>query len=1182
MKLPRILLLLAVVLVGLLVLGLGLALTPGVQRWALLRAVAAQPGLEVSVGRVAVGFSRLEVRDLEARQGGMKFSVAELQGEHRLLALLGGRLELTRLRGRGLEIDISRIASGAASAGAAASPAAAPGALARQQLPFGLVLGEVDLAGSALLPGAAGGPAIRAEFRITGGGVAPGQSGALQLQASITNPAVAARVSTLDLQAALRLKQSLERTFSGVGVSATVDAAGSGLSAPARLGIEAEYRQEAAAEAYSLQVDSRLGGQAETLVRLTAAVPAGGGAFAGDWHLHARTAQVEPFYLGGGLPEFTASGEGRLSLDPASGRVAAAGRLEVRASQFERVEPALRALGSVQITTRFDLAHEAQTLRVESLDLTLAGPQPVLELRTQRPVVVDLAQGTLAVGGASEGEALRLKLIGLPLAWVRPFVTAVDLSGGVVTGDLAIASAGGTLSVGTVTPLRANGVNVVQAGEVLLQDATFSVDAGAELTEGQWRARVRALELQTAAGDRVAAQLQIDLKAGPDPQVRLVGSYEARVPTLLRAYAGDFQAQAAGEVDLQVQGTELRVDRFSTRVSSLDGRPMLAADARQPFTFALDRRTITSRGTGRELLRLELGRMDLGALLGPWVEGLRGVVDTGVFSLEAESGAWTLRPVQPLVVTGLDLMDKGAPQLGGVTLELSPRVEVDAAGVVLLQSGNVTLRTSGGTVLATGTVEVADAAVVPRVAGKFLLELPALGRLPALALATPLEQGRATGELRAVLAAADQQVEARFTLNGLVARGVAGLLPVANVSLRATRQPDGAMTVEVPVLLDRAGVRSDLSFSASLARGGAGHVIKARLTAERASVDDLLALAGVFSSAAGGTTAPTTSAIPSGPIVADTVPAWSRVSGEVELDFKALTYGTEFTATGLKGQLRVEPGRITLPGVQASFGPDGRLDARGDLVFEAGARPYRLNASFAVTEFDVTPVFRAIDPSRPPTLEGRFNVEGRLVGGGRTVGETLERTTGSFQLTSRQGVFRGLKRGTERISVATRAVELGAALGSILGSGRVREVAERAGGGAFFADQLAQEFGELKYDQFSVRLERAENLDVRLTEIALISPEVRLLGQGRVTHQEGKPWLDQPLAVEMTLAGRGKIETLLTRARLIEGPTARDDLGYARARYPIVIGGTPAKPDALSFYTRLATSKLLESLAPEN
>jgi hypothetical protein len=536
-----------------------------------------------------------------------------------------------------------------------------------------------------------------------------------------------------------------------------------------------------------------------------------------------------------------------------------------------------------------------------------------------------------------------------------------------------------------------------------------------------------------------------------------------------------------------------------------------------------------------------------------------------------------------VAVAGFEMSDNERPALGGVRVELAPLISVADSGALAVQTGEVSVRLADGSPLAGAKGEVAHGPDGTRAAGSFHVELPALGRLPAFAAASPLTRGRASGEVRAVRDTRSEQVEARMTLNGLVGRDVRQALPVANVSLRAVRQSDGAVTVDVPVLLDRDGVRSDMNFSAALERGGTGHVLKARLAGAHASLDDLLAVLAVFSAGTGEAQPAATAAAPAvrQTVAADKVPAWSRLTGEVGLDFQTITYGADWAVSGLKGALRIEPEKLSLPRLEAGFGAKGRLAARGELLFVAAEQPYRLAGEFSLTEFDPGPLFKAIDPARAPTVEGLFNVSGQFTGAGRTVDDTLERTRGEFQLASRQGVFRGLKRGTEKVSVASKAVELGAVLGSIFGSDKVKEAAEKVAGNAYFADQLAQEFGELKYDQLTVRLTRDQSLDLKLSEVSLISPEVRLLGKGSLAYVEGRPLLDQPLNVELALAARGKVEALLNRARLIDA-TARDDLGYVRAKYPVVIGGTMAKPDALSFYTRLATTKLIDSLAPEN
>lgn len=109
---------------------------------------------------------------------------------------------------------------------------------------------------------------------------------------------------------------------------------------------------------------------------------------------------------------------------------------------------------------------------------------------------------------------------------------------------------------------------------------------------------------------------------------------------------------------------------------------------------------------------------------------------------------------------------------------------------------------------------------------------------------------------------------------------------------------------------------------------------------------------------------------------------------------------------------------------------------------------------------------------------------------------------------------------------------------------------------------------------------RAETLNLALEDFSLVTPEIRLLGKGTVTHVEGKPLLEQPLSVSLSLAGRGKLEQMLGKLRLTDG--SRDELGYAKTSQPVVIGGTLSRPDPTAYFTRLATAKLSDLLMPEN
>ena len=121
---------------------------------------------------------------------------------------------------------------------------------------------------------------------------------------------------------------------------------------------------------------------------------------------------------------------------------------------------------------------------------------------------------------------------------------------------------------------------------------------------------------------------------------------------------------------------------------------------------------------------------------------------------------------------------------------------------------------------------------------------------------------------------------------------------------------------------------------------------------------------------------------------------------------------------------------------------------------------------------------------------------------------------------------------------------------------------------------------ELNYDQLSVKLARDEALNISLDDISLVSPEIRLMGKGTITNVANKSLLEQPLNASLSIAGRGKIEELLGKLRLLNG--SKDELGYAKTREPVTVSGTLAKPDPTAFFTRIATSKLSDVLTPEN
>lgn len=1182
--LKKILVALAVVsgLLGALVL---VAMVPAVQRWFLLRQLAEVPHLQVDTRSVVAGLDRVTLVGLRVTHRGRSARLDRLEADYSLWALLlRDELRLGRVEARGLFLDLSHPSPGGAPAGAAAASAALPGLLGRFELPWTLHLDGLSIEGAGLLPAAPGRPAIETRFHVVGGGIAPGREGEIKVSATLRDPTPGAHVPGLRAQVNLLLELGATRQFRRVELKATVDPEGAAFAPGDQLQIAATLRQTAAGEHYGVAVSTGLGPAAQKLLTLDARLAPGHPAYSGDWHLDARSAQVQPFYLGGALPRFEMAGQGTFTFNPASGAIAVDGRLDATAGALENLQPRLRALGEVRLSSGFNLARDGDMLSLNRLELKLAGAADVLTVVAHRAARLNMAARTIQLGPAESGEVLRVTLHGLPLAWVRPFLTAADVSGGLITGELALVTEEGRATARTVSPLAVDTLNVVSSGRSLLLQAGLAADFDASAVGSQWQLAMRNFQLQAPSGDRVRAAGLLGYESGPVPALSVKATYQTELPRLadlLLPGLGPVRTQ--GSVDAVLRGADLEVRQWTEQVTDATGAPLVGVRSLQPVTLDLAARRPRPLPAGQpDILHIGIDRAPVGALLlgARLPQPFTGLVEGAEFVLGLRDDALLLRTSRPGRAVGLTYGPAAAPWLRDLVVEFAPSAEWSPARASL-RTGDIRLRTADGLELGALNGELNhQPGREARGALAFQLNLPALASQPALARVAAVAHGRASGELRAVLAAdGGGQIEARATINGLVAQQGGAALPVANFSLKAAFTPDRRVALEAPLLLDRAGERSDATLVANLTPGPAGFEGEARITAERIAVDDLFSVFGVFAGpfalAAPAASAPPPAA--TGP-VADEQPAWAGYSGKLALDVKSITRGAEWTMSNLHADLAVGAREIRLGELRADFGAESKLRAQGRLAFEAGSNPYRLAAEFSLTEFDAGRLFRALDAARAPTVEGLFTTRGRVEAAGRTIDDTLAHWRGQAELTSRQGVFRGLKRSTERLSTASRAVELGAALGSMLGTDRVRETAERLAGNAFLVDQLASALGEFKYDQLVVRLARDQSFDVDIEEFRLLAPELRLAGKGVVTHDPAKGLLERPLRFSTTLAARGPVEEILGKLRVLD--VTKDDLGYSRMRDSIFVGGTLARPDPTQFFARLAASRLSDFLTP--
>ena len=752
-----------------------------------------------------------------------------------------------------------------------------------------------------------------------------------------------------------------------------------------------------------------------------------------------------------------------------------------------------------------------------------------------------------------------------------------------ITGAFTVIAEPDQLLLHAVQPLRIDQLTIVQEGELLLAKADVSLNVEAKLTGTALRANISEFTLQTPVGDSLMAEGAIMLPLAVNQSFEISARYNADLPKLLAPWLPLGPVKAAGDADFSVAGKKIEWRHFNASVTDASGVALFQAVALRPFSLDLAARRATTGGTGAtDLVRIALGHIPLDHLpLNQPGASLGGVVEQGEFVLSADGDKLALRAVAPFKMAGVSLVQDGQPALTGLAIEAMPGVELTGRSDGSGQTGDVTVRDAAGAVVLACKAEATQSPGTGlRGTLTFNLDLPALTAQPLFARAQPLSQGRASGEIRLALGGG-RQVEARLTVNGLVARDDGQTLPVANLSFRGVVQENGRISIQAPLLLDRAGQRSDMNFALELTPVGRTFGLEGKLTGEHVELADAISVLGVFLAPAARADQPAAQTTLPVKVTADSTPAWSRFDGRFLLDIKSATSGKDWSMTGLTGLVVMNSTQISLQKLEAAFGEKSRFSAKGELNFTDNPSPYQLTGDFSLTDFDAGRFFKAIEPAKPATVEGLFTVAGHFDGHGATVEQTIDQSRGRFDLTSRQGIFRGLQRTTGRVSMTSKAVELGASVfGSIFGSDKVTKVAEKVAGQAYFVDQLAQSVGELNYDQLNVRLVRDDTLNVTLEDFNLVSPEVDLLGKGAVTYVADKPLLQQPLSVSLAIAGRGKTEQLLGKLRLLDG--TRDELGYARIQLPFTVGGTLARPDPTSFFTKVATSKLTELLTPEN
>lgn len=732
-------------------------------------------------------------------------------------------------------------------------------------------------------------------------------------------------------------------------------------------------------------------------------------------------------------------------------------------------------------------------------------------------------------------------------------LTTADRDGGGETYATNIASGGRTL-LKVHADFPAQATKLTGTWEIAMGDADvapytlglplpqFRVEGGGEFSTEASFATVAASGKLDVATDKLA---------NVRPDLGVLGALKI---------TADFDVRHEG-------GATVRVNRLTAAVAG--AKPVLHVQALQPFAFNPQTAELKIADPAKELLELTIDGVPL-AWARPFLSemNISGSDVQGQFFLSPRTGGLSLRARTPLAVKGVTVAVAGQALVRDLDVALSPSFDFTAQGWQA-GSGDLSVRSGGALLFALNARagRLAGGHDPLKATGEWSANLPALLTQPLFAGKLALKQGEATGNFAASVDGR-QEVQAKIALTKLAADPAPSAPPLPNVTLelRASVDPDHTVTFTVPIAVERQGRKSDLNVAGTLSHSAHQPVIDARVTSDYVWLDDLQPLAAPLAS--GGDRAP------GEPAGRDASPIWAGVSGKISLALKKVVYGTDYELTNITGTVTLDAGAARLDAFQARLGADSDVRANGAVTFDTqAARPYALTADVQVANFDPGPLFKALKPGQPATVEGIFNATSTLRADGGNIGNLIDRARGDVTLTSKGGKFRALSADlSDKIQKSSSTVAaIGGLIGAVTGKSQPAEYANKSQ----VAADIAKALSDIAYDQMTVDLTRDDALNFKVKDFSLISPEVRLTGTGEIRHAENVPILKSAMALSFQLGARGKLGEKMKHVSLLAATT--DALGYTTCNIPLKIGGTLENPDASSWQNALLKAALEKS-----
>lgn len=640
---------------------LGALALPPVQAWLVRYAVRSQMGGEVDFNTVRVGPTGATARELRLRLPNFAVEARALR-----LAVSPWQL-LTRQRLAIDAVEASDLQVTALSTDEPSTPFT--GVLADLKAPLDWAVAQADAEGRFIIeqPGAA--PLV-ATFRVRGrefsadksapidvafsvpGDVVPGWTGRWQFVGQLAyTPGSAGALGGLTLTGKLTPADHADYTALPLAVSVTLQATPDGERYRATL---------ASADAAHPQV--------ETIVE--AHFVRASGEIRGDWSFATAPTLIAHLLRRQSLPEAAFAGRGTFVERTRDGTLDAQGEITFRGEHWGRVTDELAHLGAAEGTNTFRVSRRGERWQLDAFDatLTVAGSDALVRFRS-------LESQPLVPFRAGEMPWAELEVQRIPLAWAKPFLPALQIEGGAISGAWHARTPRSTEL--TLTPLRAFSTGNFSVSHPALpatQPLALTLSPVLRLTPDSAQLALHELRFAFERGDFVALNLASTIDfARLSAEVEL--DWTAELPSLLAGPEQPLPFAFSGRVTASADEHRATLSqvRAEARLGARD-LPVFAAELLEPATFHFAAARIEA---GNGFAKLAVNSLPL-EWLSRFSDGyaLSGTLSEGEAVLDFDGKHFALRTPLPWALTGIAVADKTDTWLRDATFELTPRLSV--------------------------------------------------------------------------------------------------------------------------------------------------------------------------------------------------------------------------------------------------------------------------------------------------------------------------------------------------------------------------------------------------------------------------------------------------------------------------------------------------------------------------